>query len=55
MTEMQGAVGIAQLKKLNYIVKNQRKIYDYIWSKIKYLPKIQKDHIQKIAIFLQMH
>ncbi len=42
MTEMQGAVGIAQLKKLNYIVKNQRKIYDYIWSKIKYLPQIQK-------------
>ena len=42
MTEMQGAVGIAQLQKLDYIVKNQRKIYDYIWSKIKYLPKIQK-------------
>ena len=47
MTEMQGAVGIAQLKKLNYIVKNQRKIYDYIWSKIKYLPQHSKKIISK--------
>ena len=44
MTEMQGAVGLAQLKKLDYIVKNQRKNNDKIWETIKYIPNIKKRH-----------
>lgn len=42
MTEMQGAVGLAQLKKLDYIIKKQRENYDRIWNKIKHLPGIKK-------------
>ncbi len=42
MTEMQGAVGLAQLKKLDLIVKNQRKNHDKIWKKIKYISNIKK-------------
>ena len=42
MTEMQGAVGLAQLKKLDFIVKNQRKNHDKIWETIKYIPNIKK-------------
>ena len=33
MTEMQGAVGVAQLKKLNFIIKKQRQNHDLIWKK----------------------
>ena len=44
MTEMQGAVGLAQLKKLDFIVKNQRKNHDKIWETIKYIPNIKKRH-----------
>ena len=42
MTEMQGAVGLAQLKKLDLIVRNQRKNHDKIWKKIKYISNIKK-------------
>ena len=35
MNEMQGAVGLAQLKKLNFIIKMQRKNHDIIWKKLK--------------------
>jgi len=42
MTEMQGAVGIAQLKKLDFIIKKQRKNHDLIWEKIKKIPGLKK-------------
>ncbi len=42
MTEMQGAVGIAQLKKLELILKMQRKNHDKIWNYIKEIPGITK-------------
>ncbi len=42
MTEMQGAVGLAQLKKLNYIVKKQKMNHDLIWNKIKSIPGISR-------------
>ncbi len=42
MTEMQAAVGLAQLKKLDLIVKKQRENYNKIWKKIKSLPGITK-------------
>ena len=50
MTEMQGAVGLAQLKKLDFIVKNQRKNHDKIWETIKYIPNIKKDFDPDIII-----
>ena len=34
MMELQGAVGLAQLKKLDLIVKSQRKNKDYLWNAI---------------------
>lgn len=40
MTEMQGAVGLAQLKKLKTVVEAQRKNRDAMWSAIKKLPGI---------------
>lgn len=40
MTEMQGAVGLAQLKKLATVVTMQRKNRDAMWSAIKSLPNI---------------
>ena len=42
MTEMQAAVGLAQLKKLDFIVKKQRENHDKIWNKIKDIPGITK-------------
>ncbi len=42
MTEMQGAVGIAQLKKLDFIIKKQRINHDLIWKKIKKIPGLKK-------------
>ena len=42
MTEMQGAVGLAQLKKLNFILNKQRKNHDKIWNNIKSLPGVSK-------------
>jgi len=40
MTEMQGAVGLAQLKKLSSVVAAQRKNRDSMWAAIKDLPGI---------------
>lgn len=40
MTEMQGAVGLAQLKKLSTVVSAQRKNRDAMWAAIKSLPGI---------------
>jgi 8-amino-3,8-dideoxy-alpha-D-manno-octulosonate transaminase len=40
MTEMQGAVGLAQLKKLSTVVSAQRKNRDSMWSAINNLPGI---------------
>ena len=34
MMELQGAVGLAQLKKLDYIVQSQRKNKEYLWNSI---------------------
>ena len=34
MTELQGAVGIAQLKKLDFIIKQHRRNKNYIWKLI---------------------
>tara|TARA_B100001173_G_C16009553_1_gene557113 strand:+ start:478 stop:1635 length:1158 start_codon:yes stop_codon:yes gene_type:complete len=42
MTELQGAVGIAQLKKLDLIIKKQRKNRDLIWEQVKLLRGIKK-------------
>ena len=42
MTELQGAVGIAQLKKLDLIIKKQRKNRDLIWEQVKLLRGIEK-------------
>ena len=41
MTEMQGAVGLAQLKKLDNIIKTQRKNHNLIWKKLKNIKKIK--------------
>ena len=41
MTELQAAVGIAQLKKLNFIVKFQRKNALKIWNEIKNISNIK--------------
>jgi 8-amino-3,8-dideoxy-alpha-D-manno-octulosonate transaminase len=43
MTELQGAVGIAQLKKLNFIIKRHRKNKNVIWRLI----SKNKDIIQR--------
>jgi len=42
MNEMQGAVGIAQLKKLNFIIKKQRMNHDLIWNEIKEIQGVTK-------------
>lgn len=44
MTEMQGAVGLAQLKKLNFILDKQRKNHDKIWNNISSIPGVSKRH-----------
>jgi 8-amino-3,8-dideoxy-alpha-D-manno-octulosonate transaminase len=41
MTEMQGAIGLAQLKKLAYVVEQQRCNRDKIWDAIKLIPGIK--------------
>jgi len=40
MTELQGAVGLAQLRKLNEVVRHQQKNRDAIWRAISNLPGI---------------
>ncbi len=47
MNEMQGAVGIAQLGKLNKIIIQQRRNYSLIWNKIKNLKNIKLRSIPK--------
>ena len=42
MTELQAAVGIAQLRKLSQIVKNQRQNKNKIWGQIKNIKGISK-------------
>ena len=42
MNEMQGAVGVAQLKKLKFIINKQNKNHDLIWRKIKTIRSITK-------------
>ncbi len=42
MTEMQGAVGLAQLKKLDFIIKKQNENYNKIWNKIKDIKNLKK-------------
>jgi len=42
MNEMQGAVGIAQIKKLKFIIKKQKKNHDLIWNAIKTIPGISR-------------
>ena len=42
MNELQGAIGLAQLKKLNFIVRSQRKNYYSIWKKIKNIKGIEE-------------
>ena len=42
MNEMQGAVGIAQLKKLKFIIRKQNENHDLIWNAIKTIPGITK-------------
>lgn len=46
MTELQGAVGIAQLKKLPWICERRRQLGDYLTEQIKDLPGI---HAHKIT------
>ena len=42
MNEMQGAVGIAQLKKLKFIIRKQNENHDLIWDAIKTIPEITR-------------
>ncbi len=44
MMELQAAVGLAQLKKLSYIVDKQREQRDRIWENIKDIHGIEKRH-----------
>ena len=47
MNELQGAVGLAQLRKLTYVINAQRKIYNKIWNQIKGLNGIEKRYYSK--------
>ena len=50
MNEMQGAVGLAQLKKINYILKKQRQNHDAIWNKIKKIPGLELREYPKSSV-----
>ena len=50
MTEMQGAVGLAQLKKLDYIIKKQRENHNKIWDNIKNLNILKRAYPKKSKI-----
>ena len=45
MMELQAAVGIAQLKKLSYIVNKQREKRDDIWESIKDIKELELRHV----------
>lgn len=47
MNELQGAIGIAQLSKLNKIVSMQRKNYNKIWNKLKNIKNISLRYYEK--------
>ena len=47
MTELQGAVGLSQLKKLKKIVFLQRKNANAIWNQIKKIPGLEKRYSPK--------
>jgi len=47
MNEMQGAVGIAQLKKLKFIIKKQKKNHDLIWNAIKTISGVSRRNYPK--------
>jgi 8-amino-3,8-dideoxy-alpha-D-manno-octulosonate transaminase len=47
MNEFQGAIGLAQLKKLNLIIKSQRKNYYLILNKIKNIKGLRERHVPK--------
>ena len=55
MTEMQGAVGLAQLKKLDYIVKKQNSNYKAIWDAIRDIKGIEKRLYPKKVKSQQTH
>lgn len=42
MMELQGAIGLAQLRKLSYVVRQQRKNLSRLWSKISLLEGVEK-------------
>ncbi len=41
MSELQGAIGLAQLKKLDYIVKKQRENKSFFWDQIKDINEVK--------------
>ncbi len=47
MMELQGAIGLAQLRKLPEIIKAQRKNKELIWDAINDLPEIEKREVPK--------
>tara|TARA_B100001093_G_C26790383_1_gene998700 strand:+ start:604 stop:1764 length:1161 start_codon:yes stop_codon:yes gene_type:complete len=47
MNELQGAIGIAQLRKLNFIIKCQRKNYHLIWKSLKNLKGVTERRYSK--------
>ena len=54
MNEMQGAVGIAQLKKLKFIIKKQKKITILYGMLLKQFPELVEEIIQKEVRYLLM-
>ena len=47
MTEIEAAIGIEQLKKLNYIVKKKQKLAFYLKRKLKNLKGLQTPYVKK--------
>ena len=47
MSELQGAVGIAQLKKLDFIISNHKKNKEKIWNEIKNIKGIKHRSLPK--------
>ncbi len=45
MTELQGAIGVAQLKKLDLIIKKQRENKNLIWKQLKRLNGVEKREV----------
>ena len=49
MTELQAGFGLAQLKKLNFILKQRKRVADYYNNKFKNIKKIQKFEVFRNA------